>query len=1079
MKMEYENYQLKNTFYNDISLEKKLCENTVKSSWKIMPTFIENVRKLQQNKNSAGVSYPLLDKEFYYFIIENEKKIETIIKEVKEETEPFDMTYFGLQTLQNKYLLKTHDGFHESVEYLWLRISLFIHGNNWEKVKQMYSDLRQGYYIHATPTLFNAGLYHHQMASCFHKGTKVITSIGLQNIEDIKVGTEVWTHLNCWRKVLQVHKNSLGTRHLLKVKMSEVDETILVTEDHPFLVYDDKTKKCSWKEIGECTGYDKIVNCNSYYHKEEIDEMFFIWKGIKYLLMLRQNEYIEEYFHLKIKNSYRCLFEKIIRPKNVKIISKKTSFLYTEYKLLFNEFLEDNFINELRNINVREFNLFLKGLWMVYLNFRSFWTVEVKVEDLHTIQEICSYYNNGVCQFYNTDKGSYQLYLDHFYCYEPNNAFSYLKSKRIVNTEDIDVYTLGVDEYHSYTLAGGVFVKNCFLLGNNDSIRGIYKSIGDCALISKYAGGVGLHCHSIRSNGAYIYGTNGRSNGIIPMLKVYNDTARYVDQGGGKRNGSFAIYLECWHSDIFEFLLLKKNVGSDETRARDLFYALWVSDLFMSCVEKNSDWYLMDPSVSKNLNTTYGEDFKRLYQKYIIEGKYTKKVKARELWKEICKIQIETGTPYILYKDRCNELSNQKNLGTIQSSNLCCEIIQYSNDKEYAVCNLASVSLPKCIIPNKKICEMETVQILSKKDCFFCDLSKYFLKKNNIEYEEVTGVSCDTYPQIFVNDECIGGFQELWKRYLCPEFDYEKLGQRVEAIVENLNQIIDKNMYPLEECKDSNLKHRPMGIGVQGLADVFMEFLEPYDSQVSRELNRRIFETMYYHAIRKSMELAKTKGPYSSFDNSPLSKGQFHFEMYSEKYPYPLYHDWETLRKDVLEHSVYNSLFIALMPTASTSQILGNTESFEPLTSNFYTRRVLTGEYYVINRILQSILKETHLWDEKMTEQLIWEKGSIQKINRIPTYLKPIFKTIWEIPQKSTIEMASERQRFVDQSQSMNIYLTNPSIDLLTKIHFYGWKKNLKTGSYYIRCRSLTNSQNFFLDARKEQELQECENCSA
>ena len=783
--MELETYNLKNTFYNDFSLEKKLCENTIQLEWKTLPTFFDNIKKLQENKNKNGtISFPLLDNNFYIFLIENRPTIDRIIDKVTSEIKPFDFTYFGLQTIHSKYLLKTHDGYHETPDYLWLRISLFIHKNNWDNVISMFSDLREGKYIHATPTLFNAGLVNHQMASCF-------------------------------------------------------------------------------------------------------------------------------------------------------------------------------------------------------------------------------------------------------------------------------------------------------LLGNEDSIHGIYKSIGDCALISKYAGGVGLHCHTIRSNGSYIYGTNGRSNGIIPMLKVYNDTARYVDQGGGKRNGSFAIYLECWHSDIFDFLLLKKNVGSDETRARDLFYALWVPDFFMECIQNNSYWYLFDPSVAKDLNIRYGIDFKRLYQKYIIEERYVKRIKARELWKEICRMQVETGTPYILYKDQCNRLSNQKNLGTIQSSNLCCEIVQYSDHNEYAVCNLASISLSKCLEPNPRMKEIENVEIVVKEGCFLCDLAKYYLKENNIEYSEVKGTLVKSYPQIFINDECIGGFPELWKQYLCPIFNFKELGRITESIVENINQIIDKNMYPLEECKNSNLRHRPMGIGVQGLADVFMKILEPYDSEKSRELNRYIFETMYYYAVKKSVELAKTEGPYSSFQSSPLSEGKFHFELYNDKYPYSLLYNWDSLRKDVIQYGTRNSLFIALMPTASTSQILGNTESFEPLTSNFYVRRVFTGEYYVVNRILQNILKGIHLWDDKMNEQFILEKGSIQKIQRIPSFLKSIFKTVWEIPQKHTIEMASDRQYFVDQSQSMNIYLTNPSVELLTKIHFYGWKKGLKTGSYYIRSRSLTKSQNFFIDARKEQEYNDCENCSA
>ena len=716
------------------------------------------------------------------------------------------------------------------------------------------------------------------------------------------------------------------------------------------------------------------------------------------------------------------------------------------------------------NINPKYFSSFLKGLSFLYENVSSHFFLKILNSDFSLFQNLCNIYKYNILYFFNSENT-----VNVFLSYPPKynlQGYKRMEYKKEIKISDKFVYTLGIQDDHSYTLDGNIIVQNCFLLGNDDSIRGIYKSIGDCALISKYAGGVGLHCHTIRSNGSYIYGTNGKSNGIIPMLKVYNDTARYVDQGGGKRNGSFAIYLECWHSDIFDFLLLKKNVGSEETRARDLFYALWVSDFFMECVENNSDWFLFDPSIAVHLNIRFGIEFKRLYQKYIIEEKYTKKIKARELWKEICRMQIETGTPYILYKDQCNKLSNQQNLGTIQSSNLCCEIIQYSDHKEYAVCNLASISLSKCLSSNPNIKKIESVEIITKEGCFLCDLAKYFLKENKISYTEIHS-KVKSYPQLFINEECIGGFQELWKKYLCPIFNFKELGRITESIVENINQIIDKNMYPLEECKHSNIRHRPMGIGVQGLADVFMKLLEPYDSKKSRELNRHIFETMYYYAIKKSIELAKEKGSYSSFRNSPLSKGKFHFELYDKKYPYPLLYNWQELRTELLKYGTRNSLFIALMPTASTSQILGNTESFEPLTSNFYLRRTLTGEYYVINRILQNILKGLHLWDENMNQQLTFEKGSIQKIHSIPTYLKPIFRTVWEIPQKHCIDMASDRQYFIDQSQSMNIYLNNPSIELLTKIHFYGWKKVSKLVLIILEVVLLPNLKTSFLTQKK------------
>ena len=445
-------------------------------------------------------------------------------------------------------------------------------------------------------------------------------------------------------------------------------------------------------------------------------------------------------------------------------------------------------------------------------------------------------------------------------------------------------------------------------------------------------------------------------------------------------------------------------------------------------------------------------------------------------------MQVETGTPYILYKDQCNRLSNQKNIGVIQSSNLCCEIIQYSDASQYAVCNLASISLPSFLIRNPKKSYITSVKIVTKPECGFCALAKYFLKEHQILFEEVSFEEIDsklsTYPQVYINDSCIGGFEELWQQYLRPEFDFDALGRYVEEVVFNMNSVIDKNKYPIKECEISNRAHRPMGIGCQGLADVFMRRLESYDSEDSRQLNRHIFEVMYFHALSASVKLAKTDGVYSSFNGSPLSKGKFHFELYDKPYSYPLHCPWEQLRTELQQHGCRNSLFIALMPTASTSQLLGNVESFEPLTSNFYLRRTNLGEFIVVNRFLQNILKGLSLWNQEMHEHFVISKGSVQKLP-ILNRLKSVFRTVWEMPQKHLIQMAADRQYFVDQSQSMNIYLTNPSIETLTKIHFFGWKSGLKTGSYYIRTRQLNASQNFCMKADREQALQECENCSA
>ena len=794
-------YELQNKFYEDEKVEKDLC-SLIQQEDLNNDNFFENLRTLQTNKNSLGNIYPLIDETFYKFIFEHEEEIKSAIEEVQQNTKPFDVTYFSLQTLKNKYLLKTHDNYQENIDNFIIRVSLYLWKDNLTNFKKMYQNMRNKSYTPATPTLFNAG-----------------------------------------------------------------------------------------------------------------------------------------------------------------------------------------------------------------------------------------------------------------------------------------------------TLSGQL--SSCFLLGFEDSLEGIYKGISDTAMISKQAGGVGIHIHEIRSKGSYIHSTNGSASGIIPMIRVLNSTARYIDQGGGKRAGSFALFLEPWHADIIEYLELRRNIGDENLRARDLFYGLWCPSYFMECVMKNKKWFLFDPNKCKGLNKVYGEEFKTLYKKYVHEKLYEKEMQARELWFDVIKSQIETGTPYMLYKDNINLLSNQKNVGMIESTNLCCEIMEYSNKNEYAVCNLSSIALPQCLKENKNVpfLKEQHIVIITKPNCFYCNLLKNLLQKEfQIKYEEIahTDISSlehkryntsvmKTFPQVYINDELCGGFVEIFNQYLKPEFDFIFLAKLVEDLVENLDRCIDINKYPLEECKRSNLNMRPMGIGVQGLADVFIKLLQPYDSEESKELNRKIFQCMYFHAISKSVELSKQYGPYPKYEGSPLSEGKFHFDLYSDinKYPYQFHYDFDNLREKILTNGVRNSLFIALMPTASTAQVLGNTESFEPVTSMFYVRRTKAGEFYCIHREFQKIMGYGGIWSNELKDRLILNKGSIQTISKIPSSLKTVFKTVWEISQKSIIDMASDRQYFIDQSQSMNIYLTNPSTDLLNRIHFYAYRKNLKTGSYYIRSRSISSSQNFFISASKEKQYLECDTCSS
>ena len=551
-------------------------------------------------------------------------------------------------------------------------------------------------------------------------------------------------------------------------------------------------------------------------------------------------------------------------------------------------------------------------------------------------------------------------------------------------------------------------LSSCFLLTmKEDSIEGIYDTLKQCAQISQAAGGIGLSIHNIRATGSYIKGTNGISNGIVPMLRNFDMTARYVDQGGGKRKGSFAIYLEPWHADIFAFLDLRKNHGKEELRARDLFYALWVPDLFMKRVEKNEEWALFCPKEAPGLADCYGEAFERLYQKYEREGRARETVKAQDLWFAILEAQIETGTPYMLYKDAANGKSNQQNLGTIKSSNLCTEIIEYTSPKEIAVCNLASIALPK-----------------------------------------------------FINE--------------AGKFDHQKLYDVTYVITKNLNKVIDINYYPVPEAKTSNLRHRPIGIGVQGLADTFLRLRMPFDAPEARGLNKDIFETIYFAAMTASKDLAKQQGPYETFVGSPISKGIFQFDMWGVV-PSSGRWDWEDLRDQVQTYGVRNSLLIAPMPTASTSQILGNNECFEPYTSNIYTRRVLSGEFIVVNKHLLQDLIALGLWDESMKNALIAANGSVQPIARIPQHLKELYRTVWEVPQKAIIDMAADRGAYICQSQSMNIHLQDANFAKLTSMHFYAWKKGLKTGMYYLRTKAAADAIKFTVQKQSAQAPTETE----
>lgn len=546
-------------------------------------------------------------------------------------------------------------------------------------------------------------------------------------------------------------------------------------------------------------------------------------------------------------------------------------------------------------------------------------------------------------------------------------------------------------------------LSSCFLLSmTDDSIPGIFETLSRCAKISQSAGGIGLSVHNVRAKGSYIKGTGGHSNGLVPMLRVFNDTARYVDQGGGKRKGAFAMYLEPWHADVMDFLDLKKNHGKEEQRARDLFYAMWIPDLFMQRVKDGGDWSLFCPNECPNLHETYGGEFEALYHKYEEEGKARKTIKAQELWFKILESQTETGTPYMLYKDAANRKSNQKNLGTIKSSNLCTEIMEYTSPDEVAVCNLASISLPK-----------------------------------------------------FVENDV---------------FDFQKLYEITRVVTRNLNKIIDVNYYPIKEAENSNMRHRPIGIGVQGLADAFMLMRFPFESKEAKKLNQDIFETIYFAAMTESCAIAAKEGAYSTYEGSPVSQGIFQYDMWGAT-PSKRW-DWNGLKADVQKNGVRNSLLLAPMPTASTSQILGNNECFEPYTSNIYSRRTLSGEFVIVNRHLFKDLVDLGLWNDEMKQRLIAANGSVQNIDEIPQKLKDLYKTVWEISQRTIIDMAADRGAYICQSQSMNLFVESPSFGKLSSMHFYAWQKGLKTGMYYLRSKAAVDPIKFTLDKKHQRQYE-------
>jgi ribonucleoside-diphosphate reductase alpha subunit len=1100
-------------------------------------SFINVVRELSsQNNPRNGLPLKYLADEHIQIC----ERFATEIDAKIDYDRDFLLDYFGFKTLEKqKYLMRSAEGKAlERPQHMWMRVAVALWGElamispeeGLARIFETYDLVSQKYFIHATPTNYNAGSPRPQMSSCFVEGTLVHTLNGVKPIETVEIGDEVVTHTGSIKKVSQLHKNSLNNRAIYDIKVAGTP-TFSVTGNHRLWSLSDEQEKWgyspSWNSVEYLRTGDWIAlpkkkgGVSSYtidvkdifdnipgdgnninYRYEYTDDMvipYSVWErkmpnGKTIMAEKRSNPFKRMWVFdsemmelmgiwygdgciVHEKNSARMMKPRCINivayHTNTGLIDFVTSTLYSKLgvhnvsihkdannmvcmtvhnqfiAIIFEELFKSGFagkrlpaffnrldydcivsllsgivssdgcVSKCGNTTVQltnpplTYDIFYLarsvGIPMTHSIMHKGDTKPVGRMNIPTkliIHKIKKYYNDErINDYINAPHEDWnQVRVIN------GVTFMRLNGKIPTSKNPEYVYTLGVEDDHSYSV-GGIMAENCYLLSMaDDSISGIYKTLADCAQISKYAGGIGLHIHNIRAKGSHIAGNGGTSTGIVPMLRNFNATARYVDQGS-KRNGSIAIYLEPWHADIEDFLRMKLNTGTEDERARDLFYALWVPDLFMERVEQNGQWTLFCPHEAPGLSDVWGEEFNKLYLKYEAEGKGRKTVDAQKLWFKVLDSQIETGTPYILYKDAANGKSNQQNLGTIKSSNLCTEIIEYSSPDETAVCNLASLALPS-----------------------------------------------------YVNQKS-------------RSFDYAKLRQVVKVVTRNLNRVIDINFYPTPETKRSNMRHRPIGIGVQGLADVFALLRAPWESEKAASLNQRIFEHIYYAALEASCELAEKEGTYETYEGSPASQGKLQYDLWDIT---PMTQedgslDWDSLKEKIAKHGLRNSLLVAPMPTASTSQILGFNECIEPVTSNIYTRRTLSGEFIIVNRHLMKDLQVLDLWNDDMKQLIIALNGSIQGIDAIPEAIKNLYKTSWEIKQRVLIDMSAARGAFVCQSQSLNLFVPDPTYSKLTSMHFYSWKKGLKTGIYYLRTRAPVMAQKFTVDPELQKEADRSE----
>jgi ribonucleotide reductase alpha subunit len=1166
----------------------------------------------------------------------------------------YDFGYFGLKTLEKSYLQRLDGILMETPQYMFMRVSIGIHGEDIPSVLETYDKMSQGMFIHATPTLFNAGTPRPQMSSCFVAGTPVFTTNrGPVPIEQVCVGDTVVTHTGSIKPVLQTHKNALGERTLFDVKIYKTPG-LQVTGNHRF--WSITKEQLQWGEspqwndmnhlrVGDWIAipnsntptehqvldmYDilkdvqgaehwtysyefdgKKMRRNTHFTSEyrpngitkngewferyiTIDEHFawFIgsWygdgcilyqksskrtpthRGIAFAQNPNNTAFVEEI--TRIGEKYLGVHASIhtAKTQNCLSISFNNSAVGTAFNILFGRWSNQKFLwPTMYSWSRSMITAFIGGLVSTDGCCTLNGGVTVQLTNQPLIQSIFHLTRSvGIDTSMtimtkpymgrDTYIGRMQIpwipevmkWVRKYYADD-----RLMKSERANTTLEIDgrlflrvnakskimenlpefVYTLGVQDDHSYSVQG-VIAENCFLIANKgDSIDGIYGSLTECAQISKWAGGIGMHIHDVRANKSRIRGTNGQSDGIIPMLRVFNATARYVNQAG-RRKGSIAVYLEPWHADIMDFLELRLNQGDEEARCRDLFSALWIPDLFMKRVEEGGQWSLFCPDKAPGLSDAVGEEFEALYTKYEEEGRANATVPAAEVWKAILKSQTETGTPYMLYKDACNMKSNQKNLGTIKSSNLCVapetkiltsegqKTISELKDTEVEVWNgeefskvtihqtgsdqkLLTVKTSKGLslrcTPYHKfwvVGESDPIEAQNLKEGM--KIIKHSLPDGTInedekivsveDFSETADTFCFNEPlrhRGIFNGILTGNCTEIIEytdkdetsvcnlasialpKYVNEEtrsFDYEKLHEITKVVTKNLNRVIDRNFYPVETARKSNMRHRPIGLGVQGLADVFILCRLAFDSDEAKEMNARIFETMYHAALEASSELAEVEGPYETFEGSPASQGILQFDMWQGETK--LNYDWDALKERIREKGLRNSLLMAPMPTASTAQILGNNECFEPYTTNIYLRRTLAGEFVVVNKHLVEDLKKIGLWSKDMKDLMVKAGGSIQNIVDIPDDIKNLYRTVWEIKMKDVIDMAADRGRFIDQSQSMNLFMESPTLSKLSSMHMYAWKQGLKTGMYYLRSKAKARPIQFSLEP-------ECVACSA